>query len=129
MKWVKVFLVFFILHVVVWIVTHAYWSRNPSTVLIVADTSFSLKPNFIAMQQWIENYAEEARYSNIVVGTDKALLGDFNDLRSTDVIFRTSFGRSTSSSLDRYSTLDVDKRIFLSDGSFQVDGWQVIDFQ
>ena len=128
MKWIKVFAVFLLLHALAWGGAHLYWQQNPERVLIVADTSFSLKPEFVAMQNWIEDYVAQSRYRHVLVGTDKAMLGDFDDLRSADVIFRTAFGRASADSLSRYSAIDAGERIFLSDGSFEPDGWQLVRF-
>lgn len=128
MKWVKVFAVYLLLHALVWGGAHLYWQNNPERVLIVADTSFSLKPEFVAMQEWIEDFAATSRYRHVIVGTDKAMLGDFEDLRSADVIFRTAFGRSSAESLARYSAVDAGERFFLSDGSFEPAGWKLVRF-
>jgi len=80
------------------------------------------------MQRWIENYAGDSRYRQIMIGTDKAMIGDLSDIKSIDSIFRVSFGRSNSSSLKRYDSLPVDERIFLSDGEFEPSGWNMITF-
>lgn len=128
MKWLKVFSVFLILHAVGWAAGHWYKSDNPQKVLIVADTSFALKEHYPAMERWIEDYAKDNRYRHIIIGTDKALIGDLADIRSTDSIFRTSFGRSSPDSLKRYSSEQVAERIFLSDGEFEASGWTLIQF-
>jgi len=129
MKWLKVFSVFILLHIVAWVGAHWYKSNNPDQVLLVADTSFALKPHFPDMRRWLDDYAGSARYQNIVVGTDKAKIGDFNDIKSTDSIFRVSFGRSSTESLKQYEPEQVDEKIFLSDGTFEPAGWQLIKFQ
>lgn len=128
MKWLKVFAVFLILHAVGWIGAHWYKSQHPQQVLIVADTSFALKSQYPNMQRWIENYAGNARYRNIIVGTDKAIIGDLSDVKSIDSIFRVSFGRSDANSLKRYESQRVDERILLTDGDFSAPGWTVIKF-
>jgi len=128
MKWLKVFALFTGLHLLGWIGAHWYKSNNPDKVLVVADTSFAMKPHFPAMQSWIDDYADSARYTDIVVGTDKALIGDFDELKSTGAIFRVSFGRSTAESLVRYASEQADEKIILSDGSFNASGWTVVKF-
>lgn len=129
MKWLKVFAVFVVLNVLFWVGAHIYKSANPQSVLLVADTSFSLKPQYPAMQSWIDDYAADSRYREITVGTDKALIGAFNEIKSTDSIFRVSFGRSTPESLMRYESEQTDQRIFLSDGSFAPSGWTLVTFK
>jgi len=128
MKWLKVFALFLVLHIAGWVGAHWYKSKNPQQVLVVADTSFALKSEYPDMQRWIENYAGDSRYRQIMIGTDKAMIGDLSDIKSIDSIFRVSFGRSNSSSLKRYDSLPVDERIFLSDGEFEPSGWNMITF-
>jgi len=128
MKWLKVFALFIVLHVAGWGVAHWYKSNNPQQVLVVADTSFALKSQYPDMQRWIENYASDSRYRQIIIGTDKAKMGDLADIKSVDSIFRVSFGRSDSSSLKRYDSERVDERIFLSDGEFTASGWTIVKF-
>lgn len=95
----------------------------------MVDTSFSMKPRFPEVQQWIENYQTQGRYKNITIGTDKAFLGNLNELSSKAVIFRTSFGKLREENLIRlYSQTKDDKRILLSDGSLAPNGWEVIPF-
>ena len=62
------------------------------------------------------------RYTRVLVGTDKALIGPLDELRSTEAIFRTSFGRSGAESLKRYGAVEADTRTLLSDGSFDAPG-------
>lgn len=128
MKVFKVFSVFVLLHIGAWVATHLWFEANPKTVLIVADTSFSAKANFPAMRRWIDDYAASTRYAQIIVGTDKALIGPLEELRSSESIFRTAFGRSGLDSLKRYVAVDADTRILLYDGSFEAPGWQAVSF-
>lgn len=128
MKWIKVFAVFALLHAIGWFGAHLYKKDRPEQVLVVADTSFALKSEYPAMQRWIEQFATDNRYRNIVIGTDKALIGDLSDIRSIDSIFRSSFGRSSADSLKRYESEHADKRIFLSDGEFEPAGWTLVRF-
>jgi len=129
MKWLKVFALFIVLHVIGWLGAHWYKSQNPQRVLVVADTSFALKSKYPDMQRWIENYASDSRYKKIIIGTDKAKIGDLSEIKSIDSIFRVSFGRSDSSSLKRYDSEQVDERILLSDGEFSASGWKMVKFQ
>lgn len=128
MKWFKVFSVFLVLHAIGWIGAHLYKKDRPEHVLVVADTSFALKPEYPAMQRWIENYASDNRYRNIIVGTDKALIGPLDTIPSVDSLFRVSFGRSNAESLKRYSSEKADARLFLSDGTFEPSGWTLVTF-
>ena len=128
MKWAKVFALFALLHLGAWLGTHLWLTANPKVALVVADTSFSLKEAFPAMRRWIDDYARGARYTRVLVGTDKALIGPLEELRSSEAIFRAAFGRSSPESLKRYAPLATDTRVFLSDGSFDVPGWERVTF-
>ena len=128
MKVVKVFLLFAVIHIAGWAAAHWYFDKNRSDVLLVVDTSYSMKERFPSVDAWIENYTSSARYKNIRVGTDKALLGKFEELKSRNVIYRTAFGRMSAESLQRYDSIAADKKILLSDGSIKPDGWDVVVF-
>lgn len=128
MKVVKVFAVFLCLHIAGWVAAHAYLVQNPKQVLLVVDTSYSMKPQFPEIAAWIDEYAATSRYQAIRMGTDKAMLGPLDELKSRSIIFRTAFGRITEGSLDRYLDLKVDEKILLSDGTVRPEGWKVINF-
>ncbi len=128
MKWLKVFALFIILHAAAWACMHVYQSNNPKTVLVVADTSFSMKPHFSAMQEWIETLESTGRYQSIIVGTDKAMIGPLADIQSRNSIFRAAFGKSSEASLVPYTSIDAHQKIWLSDGSVAPNGWQLIKF-
>lgn len=129
MKYLKVFSALALFQCAVWLGSHFFYTANKSDILLVVDTSFSMKPNFPVVQNWIENYEATDRYKNIVVGTDKALLGPLSELNSKEIIFRTSFGKLSIDNLTRlYSHIRSDKRILLSDGSLTPDGWEVVSF-
>ena len=128
MKWLKVFGMFVLLHISSWYGAHWYKTNHPDVVLIVVDTSFALKPRFVDMQRWIDDFESTARYTRFIVGTDKALIGSLEDLKSRESLFRVSFGRSTSESLKRFSQVEADERIFLSDASYEVPGWTIVRF-
>ena len=128
MKLLKVFALFIILHGASWAGAHWYLSQSKPEVLLVVDTSYSMKPKFNEMQSWIESFASSSRYKTVVVGTDKALLGKFSELKSTSIIFRTSFGRMTEKSLQRYSGSRTKEKILLSDGAFKPKGWKLVTF-
>lgn len=128
MRRIAVFALFVALHAAGWIGAHFWLSSHPKTVLIVADTSFVMKPLFPAMRRWIDDYAASARYTRILVGTDKALIGPLEELRSSDAIFRTAFGKTAPDALQRYSNVDADKRIVLSDGELDAPRWQQVTF-
>jgi hypothetical protein len=128
MKWLRVFSLFIALHLVAWVGAHSYFSANPAQVLVVVDTSFSMKGSFTQMQQWITELEDDSRYQNIIIATDKALIGELSDIKDRQTIFRTAFGRSSADSLLRYQNFDADKRYLLSDGSFSVKGYVTVGF-
>lgn len=127
-KWLTVFAAFLTIHVGVWIGADRYLSASPSQVLVVVDTSYSMKPQFPAMENWLKEYDAGARYQKLIVGTDKATLGEFSKLKSSSVIFRTSFGRMSADALRKYERIPAQQKLLLSDGSIQPDGWDVIEF-
>ncbi len=129
MKYAKTFSALILLQLVAWTAAHLYFSANNTVALVVADTSYSMKKNFPDVKRWIENYEGNSRYSTILIGTDKAALGELNELKSKDVIFRTSFGKLSDENLTRlYGQVTADKRILLSDGTLKPSGWDVIEF-
>ena len=128
MKFVKIFSLFLVLHLVAWSGAHWYLSQNKPEVLLVVDTSYSMKPKFNEMKEWIASFDSSSRYKTVVVGTDKALLGNLDGLKSHSVIFRTAFGRMTETNLQRYSNSKSKEKIFLSDGSLTPDGWKLVIF-
>lgn len=128
MKFIKVFALFFLIQAAVWAGAHVYQNQHRETVLVVADTSYAMKPKFPAMLDWIENYASQTRYKDILVGTDKAMLGHLAELKSKNVIFRTSFGSMTAENLTRYDTTQASRKILLSDGKVQAKDWEVVKF-
>jgi len=118
-----------VLHLFVWIGSHIYFANNKQEVLLVVDTSYSMKEKSARVLDWINQYEASDRYKNITIGTDKALLGDLSELSSKDVIFRTSFGKLTRDNLLRlYSNSDADVQILLSDGSLDPQGWELVTF-
>ncbi len=128
MKWLKIFSVFVVLHAIGWVGTHVWMSLNPRVNVVIADTSFAMRPHFSAMQTWIEDYAANVRYTRVVVGTDRAIIGPLEELRSTDDIFRTSFGRSSSEALAALRDSSADEHIVLTDASLSASGWTVVRF-
>jgi len=129
MKYLKIFSLFAVLHVVAWGVAHLYIQNNNKPVLIVVDTSFAMKTKFPSVQQWIKDYAEQNRYKKIIVGTDKVMLGELDQLQSMNVIFRTSFGKLQQSNLSKnYSQVDASEKILLSDGVLDPSGWKTVEF-
>ena len=128
MKFLKVFGLFFLLQALAWGATHVYLSQHQPTVLVVVDTSYALRPRFSTMEQWLNNFQANTRYKHILIGTDKALLGDLERLPSKSTIFRTAFGRMSVENLQRYADIAAEKKILLSDGSIQAPGWKVITF-
>lgn len=128
MKVVKVFALFVLLHIVGWAVAHAVKSSNPDEVLIVIDTSNSMQPHFPKIKAWLESYEASARYQKIMVGTDKADLGELSQYKSKEPLFRTVFGRMTPENLNRYANSSAKEKILLSDGTIDVPGWTLVTF-
>ena len=128
MKWVKVFSIFIVVHLLLWFGAHVYRSNSPTKVLIGVDTSFSLMSKFNAMQAWIEDYESNSRYETISIVTDKSEIGPLAVIASRQSIFRTAFGRSDAEDFERYQSLPADKKILLSDGSFVMQGWELTRF-
>ena len=128
MKLLNVFGLFCVLHVAAWAGTHTYLSQHQPDVLIVVDTSYALKPQFAAMERWINEREANTRYQRILVGTDKALLGELSALKSREAIFRTAFGRMSVENLQRYDATTAHEKILLSDGSIKPSGWTVVTF-
>ena len=117
------------LHLMVWIGSHLYFTANKQEVLLVVDTSYSMKEKSVRVLEWIDQYQASDRYKEITIGTDKAVLGELSNLASKDVIFRTSFGKLTNDNLLRlYSNTNADARILLSDGTLHPAGWELITF-
>ena len=128
MKLLKVFALFLLLHGASWAGAHWYLGQNKPEVLVVVDTSYAMKTKFNEVGDWIDSFASSSRYKTVVVGTDKALLGEFSTLKSRSVIFRTAFGRMTEASLARYAKHSASEKVLLSDGSIKPDGWKVVSF-
>ncbi|WP_299880291.1 hypothetical protein [uncultured Cocleimonas sp.] len=127
MKYLKVFSLFIIFHVTAWAGAHTYFNSNKEQILIVVDTSYSMKQKFPEIKQWIEDYESSARYKNIMIGTDKAMLGKLSELRRKEEIFRTAFGIMKEDNLKRYLN-QKGKKILLSDGVIAPEGWEIVDF-
>ena len=127
MKYLKVFSLFILLHATAWVGAHTNLNANKEKILIVVDTSYSMKQKFPEIQQWIEDYEASARYKQIIIGTDKAKLGDLSELRRKEEIFRTAFGNLKEENLKKYSNQQA-KKILLSDGVISPDDWEVVSF-
>ena len=127
MKYLKVFSLFIIIHAVAWTGAHAYLNKNKEEILLVVDTSYSMKQKFPEIKQWIEDFEASSRYKKIVIGTDKALLGELSELRRKEEIFRTAFGNIKEDNLKRYNN-NKGKKIFLSDGTLKPEDWELIEF-
>jgi len=128
MKLLKVFSLFVLLHLVGWVFAHVWMNGHEKRVLLVVDTSYAMKPNFPAMQRWIDDFQSSSRYTQITVATDKAQIGDLDNIKSTESIFRTAFGKMSGDSLKQYQSFDANSKVLLSDGSLNPDGWRVIEF-
>lgn len=129
MKWIRVFALFIALHAASWVGAHVYFSSNPASILVVVDTSFSMKSSFPQMQQWISDLEQQSRYRKVIIATDKAMIGELSEIRDRQTIFRTAFGRSSADDLLRYRPIDAENRYLLSDGSFEADGFTLVRFE
>ena len=87
------------LHLLAWAASHFYMEQNKREVLLVVDTSYSMKAKFGQVRRWLDDFEQDARYKKIVVGTDKAFLGALADLESREVVFRTAFGKLNADNL------------------------------
>ena len=130
MRILKVFALFALLHMAGWLAAHFYLRDRPTEVLVVVDTSYAMKPKFPAMQQWIDDFSSSSRYQRISIGTDKAMLGPLDALKSNSIIFRTAFGRMEMEHLQRYLGVAASRKILLSDGSVKPEGsgWELVTF-
>jgi len=128
MKLLKVFSLFALLHIAGWGFAHVWMQGHEKQVLLVVDTSYAMKPKFPAMQRWIEDFQSSSRYTQITVATDKAQIGSLDNIKSTESIFRTAFGKMNSDSLKQYQAFDANKKILLSDGILNPAGWDVVEF-
>ena len=128
MKFIKVFALFIVIHAAAWAGAHIYQNQHRQIILVVADTSYAMKPKFPAMQEWIEKFQAQSRYKDILIGTDKAMLGNLAELKSKTVIFRTAFGSMNPESLARYNDIQADRKILLSDSNVKIPNWEVIPF-
>ena len=128
MKLFEVFALFLVLHGSAWAGAHWYLSQNKPEVLVVVDTSYAMKAKFTEVGEWIDRFESRSRYKTVIIGTDKALLGELSALKSQSVIFRTAFGRMTEASLGRYLNHSANDKVLLSDGAIKPSGWKVISF-
>ena len=129
MKVLIAFALFLLLHLIGWGVAHGWLSANKKQTLVVVDTSYAMKPHFGDMQKWIEEFGEDSRYSEILIGTDKTMIGPWQEIRSSDSIFRSAFGKISADSLKKYSNEEADRRILLSNGSVEPGGWETVVFK
>ena len=127
MKYLKVFALFIVLHAAAWGGAHSYLNSNKEKILIVVDTSYSMKQRFPEIQRWIEDFEANSRYKNLIIGTDKAMLGELTELRRKEEIFRTAFGNIKEDNLKKYLN-HQGKKILLSDGVLSPEDWEVISF-
>lgn len=129
MALLKSFAAFALLQVALWGGTHFYFTTNPKQVLLVVDTSYAMKPHFTDAQKWIDDYVAGTRYKSIEVGTDKVALGNINDLRSQDVLFRTAFGRISAENVAAlYANENAPTKYLLTSEPLELDGWQVVSW-
>lgn len=129
MRHLKIFGLFALLQILAWAASHFFFQQNQREILVVVDTSYSMKSEFGKVRTWIDNLADSSRYKHIVIGTDKAMLGPLNELESRDIIFRTAFGKLNTEKLDNlYSDSRAVEKILLTNSSVADDNWTTIVF-
>ena len=127
MAFLKSFATFVVLQIGLWGGMHFYLTANPKKALVVVDTSYAMKPHFSDATKWIDDFAGGARYTQIQVGTDKADMGNLNDLKSKDVLFRTAFGKlSTENVSNQYSNFYDTEKYLLTSEPVAIDGWNIV---
>lgn len=117
------------LHLLAWAASHFYMEQNKREVLLVVDTSYSMKAKFGQVRRWLDDFEQDARYKKIVVGTDKAFLGALADLQSREVVFRTAFGKLNADNLHNlYVDSEASHKYLLTDSAFDNADWEVVRF-
>ena len=74
MKWLKILTPLLALHLIAWIASHIYFTNNKQEVLLVVDTSYSMKEKSGRVLQWIDQYEVSDRYKSVTIGTDLSLI-------------------------------------------------------
>lgn len=109
------------------VAAHFYYQANPRDVLIVVDSSYGLSGYQSQIEDWIDDYASSARYSELQYATDKSYLGKGD--ASRDLLYRVSFGKMNADSLSQtYPARKYDERILLTFTDADASGWQVVAF-
>lgn len=107
---------------------HFYYAGNPRDVLVVVDSSYGLNGFQRQINDWIDDYENSERYSELHFATDKSYLGKGD--ANQDRLYRVSFGKMDGSLLNQtYPSNQYDERILLTFTGVSPDGWKVVDFQ
>lgn len=107
---------------------HLYYSANPSDVLIVVDSSYGLSGFQSQIEDWIDDYEQSQRYSELHFATDKTYLGKGDANR--DRLYRVNFGTMNADALNQtFPSRQYDKRVLLTFTGADVSGWDIVDFQ
>ena len=129
MRYIQIFGLLALLHLLAWAASHFYMEQNKREVLLVVDTSYSMKAKFGQVRRWLDDFEQDARYKKIVVGTDKAFLGALADLESREVVFRTAFGKLNADNLHNlYVDSEASHKYLLTDSAFDDADWEVVRF-
>lgn len=129
MAFIKSFAAFVLIQIGLWGGMHFYLSSSPKQALVVVDTSFAMKAHFSDATKWIDDFANNARYTDIRVGTDKADMGRLEELKSKDILFRTAFGKLAPEKLSsQYTAYSETERYLLTSEPIALDGWQVVSW-
>ncbi len=107
---------------------HIYYSNNPKKTAIVVEAAYGLNQYQTAIDKWITEYTDSARYQEIYYGTDKSFLG--TGLSNKDSLFRVNFGTINLDNLENlYPKDDYNKRFLVGfSDKLKIDDWDIIQF-
>jgi len=106
---------------------HFYYSANPRDAIVVVDSSYGLKEYQTQINDWIDDYSNSQRYTDIHFATDKSYLGE--GTTNKDKLFRVSFGKMNVANLAQiYTASKYEDRILLTFTGQDVSGWEVVEF-
>lgn len=105
---------------------HFYYDANPRDVLIVVDSSYGLSGYQSQIEDWLDDYEQSERYSELHFATDKTYLGKGDANR--DRLYRVSFGKMNSETLNQtFPSRQYDHRVLLTFTGADASGWEVIE--
>jgi len=109
---------------------HVYLSENPDKVLLVVDTSNTIKPVKNDIIEWIRSYSNSARYKELHIATDKAYLGTLEGLPGVETVFRVTFGKLNVQSVTNKYAMDTNyqSKLLLTNQDTNIEGVSTISF-